>query len=108
MSGQLTDPRSRFLGTRSPKLFPTAVRGHRSMLALSSRPWLGYSDQGRFTLSPLSYETLDYAAGEERCTCCWCSGDWVLACGARAARLCGTRAAAVRLLCAGWEHGWAG
>lgn len=32
------------------------------MLALSSRPWLGYSDMGRFQIMPLSYEALDYAA----------------------------------------------
>ncbi|KAL6757658.1 CPSF A subunit region-domain-containing protein [Haematococcus lacustris] len=62
VSGQLTDPRSRFLGTRPPRLFATLVRGKLSMLALSSRPWLGYSDQGRFSISPLSYEALDYAA----------------------------------------------
>ena len=64
LSGQLTDPRSRFLGTRAPRLFPVAVRGARSMLALSSRPWLAYSDQGRFSISPLSYEPLDHAASE--------------------------------------------
>ena len=33
------------------------------MLALSSRPWLGYSDQGKFNLVPMSYEALDFAAG---------------------------------------------
>ncbi|KAF5839279.1 CPSF A subunit region-domain-containing protein [Dunaliella salina] len=63
ISGQLTDPRSRFLGTRPPRLFPVSVRAHRSMLALSSRPWLGFSDHGRFSIIPLSYEALDYAAG---------------------------------------------
>jgi splicing factor 3B subunit 3 len=36
----------------------------RSLLALSSRAWLGYSDQGRFNISPLSYEALSYASGE--------------------------------------------
>jgi splicing factor 3B subunit 3 len=64
VSGQLTDPRSRFLGTREPRLFAAPVRGVRSMLALSSRPWLGYSDQGRFSIAPLSYEPLDHAASE--------------------------------------------
>lgn len=63
-SGGLSDTRSRFLGTRPPKLFPCMIRGQRSMLALSSRPWLGYSDMGRFNISPLSYETLDYASSE--------------------------------------------
>lgn len=33
------------------------------MLSLSSRPWLGYSDMGRYNLTPLSYEALDYASG---------------------------------------------
>ena len=33
------------------------------MLALSSRPWLGYSGMGKFNLVPLSYEALDHAAG---------------------------------------------
>ncbi|KAG2485365.1 hypothetical protein HYH03_015856 [Edaphochlamys debaryana] len=63
VSGQLTDSRTRFLGTKAPKLFPASVRGVRCMLALSSRPWLGYNDQGRFNLSPLSYDALDYASG---------------------------------------------
>lgn len=62
-TGQLTDTRSRFLGMRSPKLMAVNIRGSRSMLALSSRPWLGYSDMGRFNLAPLSYEALDDAAG---------------------------------------------
>ena len=101
VTGQLSDTRTRFLGTRAPKLFAVPVRGRRSMLALSSRPWLvrpialcsqhpllhmlpagsmpapvplssiirlcmgvqGYSEMGRYTLSPLSYEALDYASG---------------------------------------------
>ena len=45
VSGQLSDSRTRFLGTRAPKLFAATIRGVRCMLALSSRPWLGYSDQ---------------------------------------------------------------
>ncbi|MCL7031685.1 hypothetical protein MKW94_020992 [Papaver nudicaule] len=62
VTGQLTDTRSRFLGLRAPKLFSTLVRGRRAMLCLSSRPWLGYIHQGHFLLTPLSYETLEYAA----------------------------------------------
>ena len=63
---QLSDTRSRFLGTKPPRLVPTVIRGMRSLLALSSRAWLGYSDQGRFNISPLSYEALSYASGEEQ------------------------------------------
>ena len=62
VTGQLSDTRQRFLGTRPPKLCAAMVRGKRAMLALSSRPWLGYSDMGRYNLTPLSYEALDDAA----------------------------------------------
>ncbi|KAL0361880.1 UNVERIFIED_CONTAM: Spliceosome-associated protein A [Sesamum radiatum] len=62
VTGQLSDARSRFLGLRAPKLFSVIVRGRRAMLCLSSRPWLGYIHQGHFLLTPLSYETLEYAA----------------------------------------------
>jgi hypothetical protein len=45
------------------------VRGQQAMLALSSRPWLGYIDAGRFILAPLSYELLEYASSfaSEQC-----------------------------------------
>lgn len=70
-AGKLSDTRQRFLGTRAPRLFPVSVRGARSMLALSSRPWLGYSDMGRYSIMPLSYEALDYAAVRRgRCLIC--------------------------------------
>ncbi|MQL70779.1 hypothetical protein Taro_003148 [Colocasia esculenta] len=62
VTGQLSDTRSRFLGLKPPKLFSTMVRGRQAMLCLSSRPWLGYIHQGRFLLTPLSYDTLEYAA----------------------------------------------
>lgn len=62
VTGQLSDTRSRFLGLRAPKLFKVIVRGRQAMLCLSSRPWLGYIHQGHFLLTPLSYETLEFAA----------------------------------------------
>ncbi|XP_065872251.1 spliceosome-associated protein 130 A [Euphorbia lathyris] len=62
VTGQLSDSRSRFLGLSAPKLFLIMVRGRRAMLCLSSRPWLGYIHQGHFLLTPLSYETLEFAA----------------------------------------------
>jgi splicing factor 3B subunit 3 len=61
-AGKLSDTRQRFLGTRPPRLFAVWVRGVRSLLALSSRPWLGYTDMGRWQFMPLSYEALDHAA----------------------------------------------
>lgn len=41
----------------------------RQVLAMSSRSWLSYSYQSRFHLTPLSYETLEYASGfaSEQC-----------------------------------------
>ena len=52
-----------FSGARPPALFPTTTRGAPAILALSSRPWLGHVDlEGRFTLSPLSYDALEHAA----------------------------------------------
>lgn len=63
VTGQLSDTRTRFLGTRPPRLFPATVRGHRAMLACSSRPWLGYAARGRHNLAPLACAPLDAAAG---------------------------------------------
>jgi len=39
------------------------------VLAMSSRSWLSYAYQNRFHLTPLSYETLEYASGfaSEQC-----------------------------------------
>eukprot|EP00854_Cymbomonas_tetramitiformis_P004112 gene4112-5087_t len=62
VTGQLSDTRMRMLGAKPPKLFPVTVRGRQAMLALSSRPWIGYSDAGRFIIAPLSYDQLDYAS----------------------------------------------
>lgn len=62
VTGQISDSRSRFLGLRAPKLFSVVLRGRRAILCLSSRPWLGYIHQGHFLLTPLSYETLEYAS----------------------------------------------
>ncbi|GMH39601.1 hypothetical protein BSKO_07499 [Bryopsis sp. KO-2023] len=62
-TGTLSDTRTRFLGTRAPKLFRAKVKGRAAMLALTSRPWLGFSDMGRYNVVPLSYEVLDHASG---------------------------------------------
>ena len=70
VTGSIGDARARFLGARPPRLYPTSARGEEAVLALSSRPWLGYVDpQSRFSLAPLSYESLDHAApfASEQC-----------------------------------------
>jgi len=62
VTGELTDPRQRFLGARPVKLLKIKLKGHNAVLALSSRPWLGYNFQSRYQTVPLSYTMLDYAS----------------------------------------------
>jgi splicing factor 3B subunit 3 len=58
-SGNLTDTRTRFLGPGPVKLFSLTVQGRKAVLALSSRPWLSFSQgKGRHCITPLSYEAL--------------------------------------------------
>lgn len=69
-SGDLTDTRTRYLGSRAVKLFRIKIQGNEAVLAMSSRTWLSYYYQNRFHLTPLSYETLEYASGfsSEQCS----------------------------------------
>jgi splicing factor 3B subunit 3 len=62
VTGDLSDTRTRFLGPKPVKLFQVTVKEQRSVLALSSRPWLGYADQQTksFMLTPLNYSALEY------------------------------------------------
>ncbi|XP_067136925.1 splicing factor 3B subunit 3 [Centruroides vittatus] len=69
ITGDLSDTRTRYLGSRPVKLFKVRMQGSDSVLAMSSRSWLSYYYQNRFHLTPLSYETLEYASGfsSEQC-----------------------------------------
>lgn len=69
VTGHLSDTRTRFLGTRPPKVVGLKIMGKEAMMALSSRPWVGYTQEGRFTLTPISYESLSYASNfsSEQC-----------------------------------------
>uniref|UniRef100_T1J553 Splicing factor 3B subunit 3 n=1 Tax=Strigamia maritima TaxID=126957 RepID=T1J553_STRMM len=69
VTGDLSDTRTRYLGSRAVKLFRIRMQGSDSVLAMSSRSWLSYYYQNRFHLTPLSYETLEYASGfaSEQC-----------------------------------------
>ncbi len=51
------------------KLFRVRMQGGEAVLAMSSRTWISYYYSNRFHLTPLSYETLEYAAGfsSEQC-----------------------------------------
>ncbi|CAD7082885.1 unnamed protein product [Hermetia illucens] len=69
VTGDLADNRTRYLGSRPVKLFRIKMQGSEAVLAMSSRTWLSYYYQNRFHLTPLSYETLEYASGfsSEQC-----------------------------------------
>ncbi len=69
VTGELTDTRTRFLGSRPVKLLKIKVRGTPALLALSSRSWIGYNYQSRFLMTPLSYIPLEYAStfSSEQC-----------------------------------------
>lgn len=69
VSGDLSDTRTRYLGTRPVRLFRVKTQGCDAVLAISSRCWLLYYYQSRFHLTPLSYESLEFASGfsSEQC-----------------------------------------
>ncbi|KAI9278854.1 CPSF A subunit region-domain-containing protein [Phascolomyces articulosus] len=59
ITGQLSDTRTRFLGPRSVRLHRINIEGRPAVLALSTKPWITYTFQGRLHLTPLSYEALE-------------------------------------------------
>ncbi|KAH9992487.1 CPSF A subunit region-domain-containing protein [Russula vinacea] len=63
VSGQLTDTRTRFLGTRPVRLIRVQIKSQPAILALSSRTWLNYTHQNLMHFTPLIFDTLDYAWG---------------------------------------------
>jgi splicing factor 3B subunit 3 len=69
VTGELTDTRTRFLGSRPVKLYRAKIRGANAVMALSSRTWIHYLYQSRFHLAPLSYLPLDsaWAFNSEQC-----------------------------------------
>ncbi|KAF7321883.1 CPSF-A domain-containing protein [Mycena kentingensis (nom. inval.)] len=60
-NGQLTDTRTRFLGTRAIRLVRVQIQRNPAILALSSRSWLNYTYQNLMHFSPLIFENFDYA-----------------------------------------------
>ncbi|KAH7913267.1 CPSF A subunit region-domain-containing protein [Hygrophoropsis aurantiaca] len=61
VNGQLTDTRTRFLGTRPVRLIRVTIQKNPAILALSSRSWLNYTHQNLMHFTPLIFENLDYA-----------------------------------------------
>ena len=70
ISGDLSDTRTRYLGSRPVKLFPVKMQNSSAVVAISSRCWLLYHHQSRFHLTPLSYDLLEFASGfsSEQCS----------------------------------------
>ncbi|CAF0753350.1 unnamed protein product [Rotaria sordida] len=69
VTGDMSDTRTRYIGSKEVKLFRILMQGNEAVLAMSSRTWLSYTYQGRFHLTPLSYESLEHASGfaSEQC-----------------------------------------
>ncbi|KAK5163433.1 pre-mRNA-splicing factor rse1 [Saxophila tyrrhenica] len=71
VTGELGEVRTKFLGAKATRLFPVnasggaAGEGESSILACSSRPWLGYNHplSQLYTLAPLVTSPLDAARG---------------------------------------------
>lgn len=62
VSGDLSEPIRRYLGTKPVSLFNVKVGSRLALLACTNKSWLVHSHQNRCHLSPLSYEPFDYAA----------------------------------------------
>jgi splicing factor 3B subunit 3 len=73
VTGDLSDTRSRFLGVQPVKLYPVQLPTQKAVLALTSKSWLGYSDEmtRMFTLSPLDYPGLVTAWSFHSDQCPW-------------------------------------
>lgn len=69
VTGDLSDTRTRYLGSKAVKLFKVTMHASEAVLAMSSRSWLSYVHQKRFHLTPLSYDSLEFASGfaSEQC-----------------------------------------
>ncbi|KJY01454.1 pre-mRNA-splicing factor rse1 like protein [Zymoseptoria brevis] len=62
-TGELGDVRTKFLGTRPPRLCPVEINDQECVLACSSRPWLGYNhpQSQQYTVTPLIAEPIEAA-----------------------------------------------
>lgn len=62
ISGDLSEPIRRYLGSRPVSLFNIRVQDKQAALACTNKTWLIYLHHSRCHLSPLSFEPFDYAA----------------------------------------------
>jgi splicing factor 3B subunit 3 len=65
ITGELSDTRTRFLGSKPIKLRPVRLGDQSVILALTTRSWVGYTDEQTrmFTLAPLDFPQLESASG---------------------------------------------
>lgn len=63
VTGQLSDTRARFAGTKPTKVQRIRVREQNAILVVSSRAWLIHNYQGRIQTSAISYRPMEHAAG---------------------------------------------
>jgi splicing factor 3B subunit 3 len=69
VSGQLTDTRARFLGTEAIKLVQVTVQDSPAVMALSVKPWLGYTYQSRYNLSSITFDHLTHCSNFSSAAC---------------------------------------
>lgn len=61
VTGDLSEPIRRYLGTRPVNLFNIKVKDKLAVLACTNKSWLVYNHQNRCNLSPLSSDPFDFA-----------------------------------------------
>eukprot|EP00049_Salpingoeca_infusionum_P019072 m.360060 g.360060 ORF g.360060 m.360060 type:complete len:1203 (-) comp18864_c0_seq1:145-3753(-) len=61
VTGDFSDSRKRYLGAKPVRLHRISLQGEDAVIALSTRPWVSYTFQGRPKMTPLSYDMLEYA-----------------------------------------------
>lgn len=61
-TGQLTDTRTRFLGSRPVKLVRVKVHGDTAVVALSSRSWLNYTLHSHLHFTPLMFDAMTHVS----------------------------------------------
>lgn len=62
VTGDLSEPIRRYLGTNPVSLFNVRVQEKFALLACTNKSWLVYSFKNRCQISPLSYEPFEFAA----------------------------------------------
>jgi splicing factor 3B subunit 3 len=62
ITGALSDPRTRFLGTRPIQLLKAKINGQPGMVALSSKTWLCYNYMSKYMATPLTTDGFEFAS----------------------------------------------